>query len=54
MSKEQSALSMRFPPGFLFGAATSAYQIEGAADEDGRGPVDLGHVLHRPRGGDPR
>ena len=29
---------MQFPRDFLWGAATSSYQIEGAAQEDGRGP----------------
>jgi beta-glucosidase len=36
-----------FPPGFLWGTATASYQIEGAADVDGRGPSIWDTFSHR-------
>jgi beta-glucosidase len=30
-------LGTKFPPGFIWGTATAAFQIEGASFEDGRG-----------------
>ena len=47
--------ALTFPQGFVWGAATAAYQIEGAASTDGRGPSVWDTFSHTPgkvRGGD--
>jgi beta-glucosidase len=38
----------QLPPGFRFGTSTAAYQIEGAASEDGRGPSVWDTWTHEP------
>src|SRR5487761_865370 len=46
---------LSFPPGFTWGAATAAYQIEGAAPVDGRGQSVWDTFSHTPgnvHGGD--
>lgn len=48
-------LAARFPPEFLWGAATSAYQIEGSVRDGGRGVSIWDRFTHTPgriRGGD--
>ncbi|HEY0186291.1 MAG TPA: glycoside hydrolase family 1 protein [Cellulomonas sp.] len=39
-----------FPPSFLWGASTSAYQVEGAWDTDGKGPSVIDARTDRPTG----
>ena len=40
--------TVTFPDGFLWGAATASYQIEGAAHDGGRGPSVWDHFSHTP------
>jgi beta-glucosidase len=40
--------SLQFPAGFVWGCATAAYQIEGAAGEDGREPSVWDTFAHTP------
>src|SRR4051794_23252589 len=43
-----ASTSRTFPSGFLWGSATAAYQVEGAATEDGRGPSVWDTFSHTP------
>src|SRR5437588_10887478 len=45
---QSAAATAAFPPDFLWGAATSAYQIEGAVHEDGRTPSMWDHFAALP------
>src|SRR5205814_1498290 len=39
---------LEYPKGFLWGCATASYQIEGGAQDDGRGPSNWDVFSHTP------
>ncbi len=47
-SDDPLASGIRFPDGFVWGAATASYQIEGAVNEDGRGQSVWDTFSHEP------
>jgi beta-glucosidase len=45
---DAASTELAMPPGFLWGAATAAYQVEGAVTQDGRGPSIWDTFSHTP------